>query len=121
MEFEFLFSIDDKIYEFVHNEMIETTADKLGLDPRAGSRFYVSENIIAINIAQDRILKYYGGFEYVNDVYRREYGDYIFYLGDCDRVRKHLDKFHGIVRKDPDEEDSDPDLYDKKKDEPEYY
>ena len=40
-----------------------------------------------------RTLDYYGGFEYVHKYYRREVGDYVFYLAEDDRVRGHIERF----------------------------
>ena len=102
--FEFLYNIDDKIFDHIQTTMVETSADKLGLDIRAGYKFWVDENTIVVGIINDRNLKYYGGFEYVDSNYRREYGDYVFYLDEDDRVRRHLDIYYSIERPEEDDE-----------------
>ena len=104
--FESLYDIDDKVFELINTEMVETGPDKLGLDYRAGYKFFVEENIIAVHIERDRNLQYYGGFEYVDSVYRRVYGDYVFYFGEDDRVRGHLDRYFDDERAEEKEENN---------------
>ena len=101
--FEFLYDMDDKVFDFVKTNMTETEVSKLGLDPRAGGYVWVDEDTIAVTKTREGSLAYYGGFEYVDRAYRREYGDYVFYLGDDSRVRGHLDTYYGIES--PKEED----------------
>ena len=80
-------------------QMEEVQAKQLGLDPRAFWGYaYVDKSAIVVNKDQDRSLQYYGGFEYVDKAYRREVGDYVFYLAEDDRVREHLD--HVFVTED---------------------
>lgn len=101
--FEFLYEIDDKVHDYIHTNMTETSSPNLRLDPRAGYKLWVDEDTIAVSKSSDGSLQYYGGFEYVDKAYRREVGDYVFYLGDDNRVREHLDYYYGIER--PEEED----------------
>lgn len=101
--FEFLYDMDDKVFDHVQTNMVETEVSKLGLDIRAGGYVWVDEGSIAVSKTRDGSLQYYGGFEYVDNTYRREYGDYVFYLIDDDRVRKAVDTYYGIER--PEEED----------------
>jgi hypothetical protein len=104
--FEFLYDMDDKVHNYIHTNMVETHVDKLGLDHRAGGFVWVDENSIAVSKTRDGSLQYYGGFEYVDKAYRREYGGYVFYLGeDESRVREALDRYYGIERSEEDEED----------------
>jgi hypothetical protein len=102
--FEFLYEIDDKIHDYIHSNMIETDASKLGLDIRAGYKLWVDENTVVVSKTSDGNLQYYGGYEYIDKEYRRELGDYVFYLDEADRVREALDKYYGIERPDEDEE-----------------
>lgn len=75
-------------------QMTEVKAKQLGLDARAFYGVaYVDESAIVVSKDQDRSLQYYGGFEYVDKDYRREVGDYVFYLAEDDRVREHLDRY----------------------------
>lgn len=103
--FEFLYDMDDKVFDYVKTNMTETHVDKLGLDIRAGGYVWVDEDTIAVSKTRDGSLQYYGGFEYIDKTYRREFGDYVFYLGDDNRVRDALDRYYGIDRSDEDEED----------------
>ena len=102
--YEFLYNMDDKVFDHIQTTMVETGPDKLGLDIRAGYKFWVDEGTIVVGIVNDRILQYYGGFEYVDMNYRREYGDYVFYLDEDDRVRRHLDIYYSIERPEEDDE-----------------
>lgn len=75
-------------------QMTEVQAKELGLDARAFWGYaYVDETAIVVIKDQDRTLQYYGGFEYVDKAYRREVGDYVFYLAEDDRVREHIERF----------------------------
>lgn len=74
-------------------QLQEVTAEQLGLDPRSFWGYaYVDESAIVVIKEQTRSLDYYGGFEYVDADYRREVGDYVFYLAEDPRVRRHLDR-----------------------------
>ena len=75
-------------------QMDEVKAEQLGLDYRAFWGYaYVDETAIVVIKEQDRTLQYYGGFEYVDKAYRREVGDYVFYLAEDERVRSHIERF----------------------------
>jgi hypothetical protein len=39
----------------------------------------------------NRSLRYYGGFEYVDDEYIRTYGDYVIYSAETERVQDVID------------------------------
>lgn len=73
--------VNEKIEVFLQ-DMQEVTAAALGLDIRAGYHLFVSEECIAVKKKDDRRLQYYGGFEYVDSEFRKEIGDYVFYI--CD-------------------------------------
>ena len=74
-------------------EMDRVSADKLGMDIRAGYRLYVDDECIVVDKDADRALQYYGGFEYVDKEYRQEMGDFVFYFRDDDRVNGHLETY----------------------------
>lgn len=78
--------VDDKM-DLVH------TVD-LGIDRRASPMLHVSEDAIAVHKRCDRLLQYYGGFEYVNEDHRKVLGDYVFYLADDERVAGHLASYY---------------------------
>jgi hypothetical protein len=72
-------------------QMEEVTAEQLGLDTRSLFGYaYVDESAIVVNKEQAHNLEYYGGFVYVDKEYRREVGDYVFYLSGDDRVYEHI-------------------------------
>ena len=90
---DFIEAMSQRAYEFVY-KMSDATAIQLALDARAFSgRVGVDETAIAVHRDQDRMLQYYGGFEYVDKEYRVEVGDFIFYLAGDSRVQGHLDHF----------------------------
>jgi hypothetical protein len=59
---------------------------ELGLDRRAAYRLFVDSECVVVRKNEDRTLQYYGGFEYVDKEYRTEFGDYVIYTADGDRV-----------------------------------
>lgn len=97
--YELVESVNSKIERMI-NQMETVSADKLGLDIRAGYQLYINEDCIIVDKYDDRSLQYYGGFEYVDKEYRKIIGDYVIYLNDEDRVSGCLDRFYG---KDQDE------------------
>ena len=87
---DFCEQMTEKARRFV-GQMTELKAKDLGLDPRSFYGYaYVDKSAIAVIKEQDRTLQYYGGFEYVDKDYRREVGDYVFYLVEDDRVAEHI-------------------------------
>ena len=70
-----------------------TNAEALGLDARAGSELFVGPDGMAVESRYDRALRYYGGFEYINDMDRIQLGDYVFYSNRATRVSECLDYF----------------------------
>jgi hypothetical protein len=70
----------------------EVLPEDLGLDRRAGYRFFVTEEMIAVTKDDDVGLQYYGGFEYVDKDYRTEIGEWVFYSAEDDRVAGHLSR-----------------------------
>lgn len=75
------------------------TAEDLGLDPRSASRLWVCDEGIFVYESSDRSLQYYGGFEYVDKNCRKEYGDYVFYNVNDDRVWRHVDTYYSNIEK----------------------
>jgi hypothetical protein len=102
---DFLYDIDDRVHNHVTFEMETTDAVTLGLDIRAGYRLWVDAESIVIHKSHDGCLQYYGGFEYIEKEYRREVGDYVFYLIEADRVREALDRYYGVERPEEEEEE----------------
>lgn len=88
-DFQFLLGdIADKVEELLKGCELVHDLSKLGLDQRAAySGIYVdveNEEFVAITEGSDRILQYYGGFEYINKEFRYELGGYVFYLTESD-------------------------------------
>lgn len=93
--YELIGTIDHSVELHINKHMtqISPARDNIGIDPRAASTLYVSYDAIAVPREQDRTLQYYGGFEYVDKEYRVEMGEYVFYLGEDDRVAGHIERF----------------------------
>lgn len=76
---------EDLVLQCEHVRDLRTT---LGLDERSTyGGLYVdvqNEEFIACKASDDRVLQYYGGFEYIDKQYRKELGDYVFYLAEPD-------------------------------------
>lgn len=98
---ELIESINEKI-DHMTADMETVSADKLGLDIRAGHRLHINEDCIIVEKQNDRSLQYYGGFEYIDKSCRQEIGDYVIYLLDDDRVNRCLDRFYGEVEAEKD-------------------
>lgn len=97
-EFDNVFALIDEVSRTVDNldnfveNMRNVKAEDLGLDSRAGYSLYVNDDCIAVRGAMfDRVLQYYGGFEYVDKQDRMEVGDWVFYMADSSRVAECLD------------------------------
>lgn len=80
--------INQKMIDFVVN-MEQIEASDVGLDPRCGY-ININEDCIIVPLFSDRVLQYYGGFEYVSKEYRQPMGEYVIYLGEDDRVRGYI-------------------------------
>ena len=83
-----LVDIQDKVEELLKGCELVHDLSKLGLDQRAAySGIYVDledEEFVAVAAGSDRILQYYGGFEYIDKEYRHELGNYVFYMTEND-------------------------------------
>ncbi len=100
-------TLNDLLEEFerrldeVVSSMRQVKARDLGLDPRAGHCFWVDDDNIVVAASRDGVLRYYGGFEYIDDSYRTTVGYYVIYRRDCRRVDECLDN---LYRKEEQEE-----------------
>ena len=84
----------NKKVEAIIDEMIEVKPKELGLDERAGWRLYVDEEYIAVKNDSDlKNLRYYGGFEYVDESYVQNIGEYVFFHAEDERVAGHLSEY----------------------------
>ena len=96
-----LFELIDNISELTDNfigNMELVPANRLGLDPRCG-KLFVSPDCIGTYKDRDRALRYYGGFEYINDGNRHEMGDYVFYSREATRVDEALEYYLNFMEK----------------------
>jgi len=75
------------IVDFVQKSSLVKAID-CGLDDRAGWEIYISPNKDVLFVHQNRVrdLRYYGGFEYVDDMYICTIGDYVFFEDSDSRV-----------------------------------
>ena len=93
--FDLIDSVSELTDTFVGN-MVKVNPEQLGLDNRCGSLF-ITPDCIGTYKDRDRALRYYGGFEYVDSQYRHEFGDYIFYSAEDNRVRDHLEQYLNMM------------------------
>ena len=90
---ELLSEMNSKVEGLIDEEFREVTPKEIGLDSRAGYRFFINEDYIAVSRGNRRSLDYYGGFEYVDEEHITVLGDMVFYSSDDERVQGHLDEF----------------------------
>ena len=93
MLYKLMNEINAKVEGLIDEEFREVTPKEIGLDSRAGYRFFINEDYIAVSRGNRRSLDYYGGFEYVDEEHVTVLGDYVFYSTDDERVQGHLDEF----------------------------
>lgn len=89
-------TVTNTVDNFVFGHMTKTKAENLGLDNRAGYTLYVNDECIAVSKVNDRSLQYYGGFEYIDEAYRVELGEWVFYMTESDRVSECIDRFNEV-------------------------
>ena len=83
--------------------MAATMPEDVGLDHRAARRLWINTDGIVARMSDDRVLQYYGGFEYVNKDYRTEVGKWVFYSAEDDRVQECIDRHNKVVHVEQDE------------------
>ena len=87
---EMLSRIHEQVNDHVE-KLRSVKATECGLDARSGV-FYVDDQYVIVEKARERNMKYYGGFEYVDEEHRQEAGDYVFYSCGDERVAECLDE-----------------------------
>ena len=92
---EYLDEVNEKMDCFV-SKMDQATASDLKLDDRAGNRLWVSKDCLIVRKFRNGSLRYYGGFEYVDESSIAIIGDYVIYLASDERVQKHLNRYYGV-------------------------
>jgi hypothetical protein len=94
--YNLLNEIDQKIAQEVGN-LTPVKPEDLDLDMRAfGTAYTDSYDYLVVKKSDDRSLRYYGGFEYVNESDRQEYGDYVIYSSSATRVYDALEAFREL-------------------------
>lgn len=96
-----LFELIDEVTELTDafvGKMVKVNPEQLGLDNRCGSLF-ITPDCIGTYKDRDRALRYYGGFEYINDGNRHEMGDYVFYSREATRVDEALEYYLNFMEK----------------------
>jgi len=84
--------VNEKV-EAIIDDMREVRPADLGLDKRCAYQLFIDEEYIAIQKADLKNLRYYGGFEYVSEEYVVELGEYVFYNAEDERVAGHLSEY----------------------------
>jgi hypothetical protein len=87
--------INQRVEVYV-NTLTEVSGSDLGLDDRIGRVYTDGFEGIVVHKEADRRLQYYGGFEYVDQYYRQEMGDYVFYTAGDDRIDECLDHYRNL-------------------------
>lgn len=93
MEFYEMTSIVDEAVSSFISCAEEIKPEVAGLDKRAGYKLFITEDVIACRMNDDKALQYYGGFEYVEQDCRSVIGGYVFYSCDDERVQEHIQKW----------------------------
>ena len=84
--------VADIVETFIDQECKPGNRDNTGLDPRAfQGKFYFNRDCIVVTAGMNRSLRYYGGFEYIDDDFIRQYGDYVIYSSHEQRVQEVID------------------------------
>jgi hypothetical protein len=84
---DILAEVEMQVEALIHDtETVD--AQVAGLDMRCGD-LQIGFDFIAVPNVRDRMLQYYGGFEYVSQRHRHVLGNWVFYTTDSDRVRDH--------------------------------
>jgi hypothetical protein len=93
---------EQAVREWLNENAELVSADRVGLDRRAGS-VWVSKDAIIVESYGRGSLEYYGGFEYVDKECRTQVGSLTIYYSEDDRVQDCIDRFYGVTH-DEDEE-----------------
>lgn len=73
-----IYEVNAKVKTFIDTMEAIQAAD-IYLDERSANRLWINSECIAVELRYDRSLQYYGGFECVDDEYRTQVGNYVFY------------------------------------------
>lgn len=90
-------NLEAQVEELVENMLKENaklvSASLLNLDARCGN-VYVGSDFIAVKSYSNRSIRYYGGFEYVDDSDIVHMGEYVIYKDNSERVYDAIEFFN---------------------------
>lgn len=89
----------DRDFEIMLNssDYRKVEPEAFGLDRRSFGYAYTDGfDYIIINKVDDRSVKYYAGFEYINESDRQEYGNWVIYSSAATRVFDALEAYREI-------------------------
>jgi hypothetical protein len=89
---EILLAAADDFDQAMRNET-SVNGSAVNLDQRCYG-LHVIDDMIIVHKNNDRSLQYYGGFEYVDSDFRSEFGEWVIYYSDDDRVRECIEYFN---------------------------
>lgn len=80
--------VNTAVEQYIDKNCKQGDADKTGLDKRAIGLFWYNWDCIIIPADRRRALDYYGGFEYIESECVKQYGEYVMYSAEDDRVQE---------------------------------
>jgi hypothetical protein len=90
---DMLDDIADATRLYVETKMKAVKPSLLGLEGRCASILYIDKDCIAVKVSEDKLLQYYGGFEYVDRADRHQAGSFVFYFATSDRISRCLTNY----------------------------
>lgn len=99
---EFIEEHQSAASKYIKRYFTPITSEQLGIDKRAGSCLYITEDAIAIPIANVSVFDYYSGFDDVSKRSRYATGGFVFYIRDDKRVSDCIAYWKGQVQVDND-------------------
>lgn len=96
--YNLLNKIDQQLeIEFSGSDYTRAEPNAFGLDKRSfGEAITDGFDYLIVKIQDDKSLRYYGGFEYVNDSDRQVYGNYVIYSSAATRVYDALETYREL-------------------------
>mgnify|MGYP003652654618 CR=1 FL=1 len=94
-------SIEQTVEQFLKDsntiEIGSHGLEELGLDSRCG-RILISEEGGFVAVRNTRSIEYYGGWEYIDGVFKLDAGDYRFYDGEANRVGSVIRFYRELIQ-----------------------
>lgn len=94
MSIQLLSELEEQMEQLVYawmeaNEVNAADLTNWPLDSRAKPRVaWVSKDIFVVESRSLRTLDYYGGFEYIGAENRSQYGNFVIFSAECERVQR---------------------------------